>query len=247
MKQLFSLFLFISGWMSVSAQETKHLVKDANAQQRSVGSFTGIHVSGAIDVYVTQSKESAVAVSAANAEMRDNIVTEVRGNTLYISFRGNWSSGWRGNWSSALKDPKAKAYISISTLEMLDISGASDVNLVGTIKGGDLLVKLSGASDIKGDIQYNNARFVLTGASDSKLTGKVGRIKIQASGASDCKCYDLIADIAEINASGASDVQINVQQEISVQASGASSVNYKGSPQLKTAKVEGASSFSKKS
>jgi hypothetical protein len=239
MKQLFILFLFISGLVSANAQETQHLVKDANAQQRSVGSFTGIQVSGAIDVYVTQSKESAVAVSAASAEMRDNIITEVRGNTLYVSFKGNWSSGW--------KDPKAKAYISISTLEMLDVSGASDVNLVGTIKGGDLLVKLAGASDIKGDIQYNNARFVITGASDSKLTGKVGRIKIQASGASDCNCYDLIADIAEINASGASDVQINVQQEISVQASGASSVNYKGSPQLKTAKVEGASSFSKKS
>ena len=238
MKQLFSLLLFISGWLSVSAQETKHLVKDANAQQRSVGSFTGIQVSGAIDVYVNQSKESAVAVSAANTEMRDNIITEVRGNTLYISFKGSWTSGW--------KDPKAKAYISISTLEMLDISGASNLNLVGAVKGDDLLVKLSGASDMKGDIQYNNARFVLTGASDSKLTGKVGRIKIQISGASDCKCYDLIADIAEINASGASDVQINVQQEISVQASGASSVNYKGSPQLKTAKVEGASSFSSK-
>lgn len=239
MKQLLILFLLLSGWMGASAQETKHLVKDANAQQRSVGSFTGIQISGAIDVYVTQSKESAVAVSAANAEMRDNIVTEVRGNTLYVSFKGNWSSGW--------KDPKAKAYISISTLEMLDISGASDVNLVGSIKADNLLVKLSGASDIKGDIQCNNARVVITGASDVKLTGKVGRIKIQASGASDCKCYDLIADIAEINASGASDVQINVQQEISVQASGASSVNYKGSPQLKTAKVEGASSFSKKS
>jgi len=128
---------------------------------------------------------------------------------------------------------------------MLDASGASDVNIVGTIKGDDVLVKLSGASDIKGDIQYNNARFVLTGASDSKLTGKVGRIKIQASGASDFKCYDLIAEIAEINASGASDVKINVLQEISVHASGASSVNYKGSPQLKSAKVEGASSFSK--
>ena len=239
MKQLFSLLLFISGWLSVSAQETKHLVKDANAQQRSVGSFTGIQVSGAIDVYVNQSKESAVAVSAANTEMRDNIITEVRGNTLYISFKGSWTSGW--------KDPKAKAYISISTLEMLDISGASNLNLVGAVKGDDLLVKLSGASDIKGDIQYNNARFVLTGASDSKLTGKVGRIKIQISGASDCKCYDLIADIAEINASGASDVQINVQQEISVEARGASSVNYKGSPQLKSAKVAGASSFSKKS
>lgn len=238
MKPLYTLILLCTGWFVSPAQETKHLVRDPNAQQRSVGSFTGIQVSGAIDVYVTQSKETAVAVSAANTDIRDNIITEVRGTTLYISFRGSWTSGW--------KDTKAKAYISITTLEMLDMSGASDVNLVGAVKGDNLLVKLSGASDMKGDIQYNNARFVLTGASDSKLTGKVGRIKIQISGASDCKCYDLMADIAEINASGASDVQINVQQEISVQASGASSVNYKGSPQLKTAKIEGASSFSKK-
>jgi hypothetical protein len=52
---------------------------------------------------------------------------------------------------------------------------------------------------------------------------------------------------AEINASGASDVQMSISNSLTVEASGASSVHYKGEPRLKGIRVTGASSFSRKS
>lgn len=231
------LFTFIVS-VSLNAQETLHVVKDARAQERKVADFTAIQVSGAMDVYITQGKQTALAVSASSDDARNAIITEVRGNTLYISLKYNMGNSW--------KNTQARAYVTIVTPEMIDVTGASDINIVGVLKSNDLLMKLSGASNVKGDVDLNNARFILNGASDCKLSGKASRMKLQVSGASDFKGYDVKCDIAELTVSGASDVQVTVEQEISVQASGASSVHYKGTPQIRNASIVGASSFSKK-
>jgi len=238
MQKVISLLLTFLVSVSLHAQETVHVVKDASAQERKVGDFTAIQVAGAMDVYVTQGKQTALAVSASSEDARDAIITEVRGNTLYISFKYNIGNSW--------KNTQARAYVTIAQLQMMDVSGASDVNIVGVLKSTDLLMKLSGASNLKGELDLNNGRIILNGASDCKLSGKASRMKLQVSGASDFKGYDLKSDIAELTVSGASDVQVTVEQEISVQASGASSVHYKGSPQIRNASIVGASSFSRK-
>ena len=238
MQKIIVCLLTILITVTLHAQETLHVVKDARAQERKVPEFSAIQVSGAMDVFVTQGKQTALAVSASSDDARDAIITEVRGNTLYISFKSNIGNNW--------KNTQARAYVTVSNLEMMDISGASDINIVGVLKSNDLLMKLSGASNIKGELDVNNGRFVLNGASDCKLSGKASRMKLQVSGASDFKGYDLKSDIAELSISGASDVQVYVEQEISVQASGASSVHYKGAPQIRSASVVGASSFSRK-
>ena len=95
----------------LQAQEIIHTVKDPMAVRRKVGSFNALQVEGAIDVYLTQSDETAVAVSASSEEFRDAIVTEVRGNTLFISFK--YKSAWYNN-----VNPKIKAYVSVARLEI---------------------------------------------------------------------------------------------------------------------------------
>ncbi|MFM7358665.1 MAG: head GIN domain-containing protein [Sediminibacterium sp.] len=225
----------------VQAQETIHTVKDANAERRKVGSFSAIQAEGGIDIYVTQGNETGVAVSASSEDYKESIITEVRGNTLYVSFK------YKNVWGNRMANPKAKAYVSVDKLESVNVSGACDLVVAGVLKSDDLKVILSGASNFKGELQLNNAQFSLTGASDCRLTGKAERIKVQASGASSFKGYDLNAGEADINASGASDVQMSISNAITVEASGASSVHYKGEPRLKGIRVTGASSFSKKS
>lgn len=236
---LFSVALVLAS--IVQAQETIHTVKDANAERRKVGSFSSIQAEGGIDIYVTQGKETGVAVSASTDEYRESIVTEVRGNTLYIAFK------YKNVWGNRMANPKAKAYVSVEILESVNVSGACDLVVAGVLKSDDLKVILSGASNFKGEVQLNNCQFSMTGASDCRLTGKAERIKVQASGASSFKGYELNAGEADINASGASDVQMSISNSITVEASGASSVHYKGEPRLKGIRVTGASSFSRKS
>jgi hypothetical protein len=240
MKNIF-LSMAVLGLTFVQAQETIHTVKDPNAEVRKVGSFTSIQAEGGIDIYVTQGKETGVAVSASSDDYREAIVAEVRGNTLYVSFK------YKNVWGNRMANPKAKAYVSVNKLESINLSGACDIHIAGVLKSDDLKVVLSGASNFKGEVQLNNTQILLTGASDCKLTGKAERIKVQASGASSFKGYDMDAGDADINASGASDVQMSISNSLTVEASGASSVHYKGEPRLKGIRVSGASSFSRKS
>ena len=87
----------------------------------------------------------------------------------------------------------------------------------------------------------------LSGASDMTLTGLVGQLNIEASGASDFKGYDLAVDYCNAKASGASDIKITVNKELSAEASGASDVNYKGSGLMRDIKTSGSSSISRRS
>ncbi|MEY3188243.1 MAG: hypothetical protein RIT41_778, partial [Bacteroidota bacterium] len=218
MKKILFALLLLAGFV-VNAQENKSIVYDENAQQRKVPSFTAISVSSAIDLYLTQSNKNEVAVSATNDEIRDHIITEVVGGTLIIRLgdKGSWFS-WR-KWGNY----KTKAYVSIKDIDALTASGASTVHLVNTIESPKMRIKLSGASDFKGNIKAGVLMYQLTGASDYKgevtansididgsgassieLRGNVDDLAIEVSGASSAKLYNLTAKGAILRASGAS-------------------------------------------
>jgi len=257
MKKLLFAILLLAGF-ALNAQEKTAVIYDENAQVRKVSSFTAISVSSAIDLFLTQSNKNDVAVSASNDEIRDHIITEVVGGTLIIRLgdKGNWMS-WR-KWGNY----KTKAYVSIKDIDALTASGASNVHLVNTIESPKMRIKLSGASDFRGNLKAGVLMYQLTGASDYKgeviansididgsgastieLTGSVDDLAIEVSGASDAKLYNLTAKGAILKASGASHVNANVTEILRAKSSGASDINYKGNPNVKESNTSGASNI----
>lgn len=234
MKKLlfFTAILFTA--FTVKAQQ----VNDPNAAIREAKDFHGINVSNAFDVYITQGNEEAVAVSAAELKYRDKIKVEVKAGILYIGYdegKMNWSNG----------NKKLKAYISFKQIDQLKISGACDVYISGVLKADILNIEQSGASDLKGKLAVNKLTVDLSGASDMLVTGTAVQLLVEASGASDFKGYELVSDICNAQASGASDIRITVNKEISAQASGASEVRYKGEGVIKDLRSSGSSTVSK--
>ncbi len=213
-------------------------VNDPNAEVREAKNFHGISLSSAFDVYISQDNEEAVAVSASEVKHRERIKVEVKDGILYIGYDGKGMS-----WSSGNK--KLKAYISFKQIDRLSISGACDVFINGTLKAEDLNINQSGASDLKGKIVVNKLSVDLSGASDITISGSAMQLKVEASGASDFKGFDLVTDICNANASGASDIKITVNRELSAHASGASDVRYKGNGVIRDLKSSGSSSTSK--
>lgn len=236
MKTLFIFILSLCG-MQVFAQQ--NIINDNNAVQRDVPSFSGIKVSGGIDVYLSQSDSYALAVSAAEQEYTNNISTEVKNGILVISFRDN--NFWRKNG-----DKKLRAYISFKNIESLEASGASNFYINNSLNLDNLLIKLSGASDIFGLVTITNLNLDLSGASTVKLKGSAQNIRLNSSGASDVKSYDLKVDNCVAKISGASDIRITVNNSLSASASGASSLFYHGNPEKKDVSSSGASSISQR-
>lgn len=223
----------------ISAGLYAQQVNDPNAEVRQAKGYHGINVSGSFDVYLNQSNEEAVAVSAAETKYQQRIKVEVKEGILYISYNQEGKMSW-GNGNK-----KLKAYISCKQIDKLNVSGACDVYISGILKAENLFIQQSGASDIKGKIDVNKLTVDLSGASDITITGTATQLSIEASGASDFKGFDLVSDICDARASGASDIKITVNKELSAHASGASDVRYKGNGVMRDIKSSGASSVSR--
>jgi hypothetical protein len=234
MQKFFVCLVFIVAGYCLNAQ---NVVRDANAQVRNVSSFNKIRISSAISLYLSQGTTQGVAVSAEDAEAISKIRTEVNNGVLKIYVENGVWNGW--NWSNK----HLKAYVTFSTLEMLDVSGACNVELTDPISVGDFKLELSGASNMKGVIKGNNLNFEINGASNAKLNVTGSSFDISQSGASSF-WGSVISSKASFDLSGASTTDVNgTAGDIAVNASGAS--NFKGGDlQAESCKIEatGASS-----
>ncbi|MEJ7588217.1 MAG: head GIN domain-containing protein [Ferruginibacter sp.] len=223
----------------IEANAQKTIVNDPNAEVRTLtGTFNKIEINGGIDLYLSQYESESLAVSAASEEHRENIKTIVQDNTLKIYYDGG------KHWNMSNK--KMKAYVSFKTLEKLNASGACDVRVEGMIQVPALVLDMSGASEFTGAIVVTTLALRLSGASDVKISGSASTVSIQSSGASDVKAYDLVTDICNAKASGASDINITVNKELNANASGASDIFFKGNGVVKDIHTSGASSVSKR-
>ena len=234
-----SLFVSIFLILGVTAFSQELRINDKNAEVRNVSGFNAIRVSGAIDLFLSQGNTEAVAVSGSEKKYIDKIKTEVVNGTLKIYYDGDKLS-----WNTTNK--KLKAYVSFKQINALEASGASDVKISGTINATALEINLSGASDLDGALKVGDLKITSNGASDVKITGSATNINIEAGGASDVKGYDFTVENCTAKATGASDIHLTVNKEISAHASGASSVFYKGDAVMKDVHTSGASSVGKK-
>ena len=239
MKRFF--LLLVVSTTAVLARAQEQLVVDANAEVRTVsGSFSSIKVSGGIDLYLSQSNDEAIAVSASEDRFKQSIKTTVENGILKIRYDGDklWAM---------IRNKKLKVYVSFKNIDRLDVSGASDIIVAGTITVNTLNLHVSGASEFKGAVKVNDLQLDLSGASDITISGTATTVNISSSGASDIKGDDLKTDVCSANASGASDINITVNKELNVHASGASNISYSGDALIKEMHTSGSSKVSKKS
>jgi hypothetical protein len=251
------LFACLLMAFTLQAQNKMGVIYDENVQVRKLPNFTSIRVSNAIELFISQSTKTEVAVSATSEEYRNRIITEVVGGTLIIRMADNYSKWWK--WGN--EDYRIKAYVSVNELYALTGSGATNIKIInglsaeklkitlsgasdmkGDIKAGTLLADLSGASNLKGTVQANALSVKGTGASAFEVSGSGDDLILNVSGASSVKMYDYLVKGASVQASGASSVKVNVSNLLKVSATGASRIDYKGAASIKEMQSSGASS-----
>jgi hypothetical protein len=226
-----------AGFTSIAQEK---VIRDANVEKREVPAFHSIRVGDGIDLYLTQSDEEGVAVSANKIEDRDKIRTEVENGVLRISYgrSGGVVIGWRNR--------SLKAYVSVKTLKELRAGGGSDVYAESGLTVGDFKLHVSGGSDFRGTINAENLELRASGGSDIRISGKAVNLKASCSGGSDIYAFDLEAEYAFVSAGGGSDARVHVTRELGAEASGGSDIDYKGDPVIKYKSTGGGSSVSRR-
>ena len=226
---------------SIAARAQNDVIVDPNAEIRTLnGSFTAIKVSGGIDLYLSQSDNEAVAVSASEDKFIKRLRTNVENGVLKIYMEDE------GFLHIATKDRKLKAYVSFKDINKLDASGACSIHVSGAIAVSSLHLSCSGASSFKGDVKVNDLEMDLSGASDIKISGTARSVNVESSGASDVKGAGLSTDLCTARASGASDIEITVNQQLNAHASGASRITFKGAGLIKDMHSSGSSKIERK-
>lgn len=221
MKKILLFIALVSvSFLKVQSQD---VVYDENVEPRTVTEFSAIEVSGSISLYMSQSNDYAVAISAGDEKNNSKIKTEVKNGVLKISVDGGF---WNGmGWANR----KLKAYVSFKSIRALNISGASFVTSSGPITLDALKIEVSGASEVKTEIHVKQLDLDISGASVARLSGSADNASIDASGATKVSSYDLAVNSCKAAASGASSIRITANKELNASASGGANIYYKGS------------------
>lgn len=233
MRFFLTIVTFIISVIGVHAQT---LVYDENAELRNVGEFTAIEVSGTVSLHLSQGSVTGIAVSAGEEKYNQKIKTEVKDGVLMISVDG-------GVWNTfSLANRQLKAYVSVVDLNRLEITGASYVTINGALKTQNLKIDMYGASEIKGNLDAQQLNVSISGSSVAKLSGSAKNGVLEVSGASKIGSYGLAFDRLNITSSGASSVRVTVNEELTAEASGGSTIRYKG--QVKNSRINSGSGAS---
>lgn len=203
-------------------------------EERRLSGFRSIEMSGAGELRVKRGAAFRVAVTM-DEELLSAYESTVSGGVLRLGFR-------RGVAVTGLS--RLEVEVTLPELEGLSLSGAAEARLLDAFSGRAFSFEASGSSALSGRIEYGRVELELSGGCRLRLEGRADSLELGLSGASVVDAAGLAAKTARVESSGASRIELRVQERLDVQTSGASSIRYYGDPKLKVGS-SGASTVTK--
>ncbi len=224
---LFVLALVLSGCTAVRGSG------DVIAIDVPIDDFRRLVVSHSFEVNVTVGDEPSLTLRVDD-NLEASLNVGVTDDTLRIGLEPR----------TTVSNATLEADVTVTSLDAIEGSGAVDLHL-GTLSGSTLELHMSGASEADGAVDFASVTGEISGASNVLLSGRIGTLDIEASGASDLSLLDLQIDVLTVKLSGASSADVSVNDSIEASLSGASSLRYRGNPDVSTLDISGASTIGK--
>lgn len=214
-----------------------------NGESRNVGQFSGIDVSTGVKVVFTQENSTSVKVFA-DADKLQNVITKVENGILKISIDNKGTKNLRfKNLSVNVSSPK---------MDRIKTSSGSNFTTVNEIRGKEMTVdassgsgivakfqisgtsniEASSGSNVKASISSDKVLVKSSSGSSIKLEGNAEYVSIDASSGASCKADQLTANIGIVESTSGSSVSVSAKNQLTVKASSAGSVKYRGNPKI---------------
>lgn len=203
----------------------------AQREQRTITPFSRIEVKGAVSVMYHQSDSLGLWLNGDQEDL-GKVSTLVDGDVLRISSKGDM-------------EDRVTVHVSANSLKALELQGATSFNTEGTLRAETFDLGISGASQGKIALEAGKVSCIQSGASALTLSGRCTNLVANISGASNLKAFDLVAEKAEVETSGAANAKITVTGTFNGNAGGASSIRLKGDPKDVTAESSSAASITR--
>jgi hypothetical protein len=193
--------------------------KTQKGTELKVGKFDQVHVSGALDVYISQGDVASVILEGTDKEIEKIEATVNRGE-LHLRQKGNTTTN----------DSQLKIYITMVEITGFGVSGASSISSTMVLNAPEMDVQGTGAGNIELELTSSHIKIEGTGAANIKLKGSTNTLDVEATGACNIACFTLEAKEVDLVATGAANVECKAKERLFVSATGASHVSYKGNP-----------------
>ena len=207
--------------------------KAQNKIQISTSDFSSFEINQPLDVYIHQADSSYIELKGNNVNA-DKVHINNKEGHLVIQLSG-------------AANMNAVIHIYTKDYKGIQLRSSSDLHTIGQIKGDELFVETSSASDCNLNLDYNHLIAKVSGASDLSIYGRAEVLDLEISGASDFDSYGAKNTTTRLHAVGSSDVNVNPDSSLIADLSGASELRYKNEPAHKSINSTGASEYSQKS
>ena len=222
-KKMKKIFAFLSLALAFSVFSASALVQSERRFQKDykISGFNAVDISGDFIVEISQGPY-AVSLDLPE-EYAKHVVVRLDEDELEIYYNER-TMGVK----HFLNRSKLRSYarISLPSPEEISISGATKLDMQ-KIKVSNLSIDCDGASEMKLSGDFGMLDFECSGAFKGSVSGTARVFDVEMSGAANLDAMDLVSNRADVEMSGAGGLKVNATDNLSLECSGASKVEYK--------------------
>lgn len=195
--------------------------------------FTAIEISRGLELEIEQSSQTSVTV-IADKNLQDHITTDVNNGVLTITSDVN------------IRDASSKKIV-VKLPKITSIQGSSAASIIGLnpIKGTDIGLSTSSASEMKLTLEAENISAESSSGSSMKLKGKTLKLDTNTSSGSVIDAEQLLANDIICEASSGSVTDVHPLVSLKADASSGSSITYHNEPKNIAAEASSGGSVGK--
>ncbi len=187
-------------------------------EDKTVGNFTSISASNAIEVEVKIGSPAAVKIETDDNIMK-YVTVAVHGNTLKLGLKSGTS----------IDNAHIKIYVTVAELSQIKASSAADIRVIDILKNnGKLSFDASSAAEIEAAVDAPQVYAEASSSGTVSLSGKTQNYTVNVSSAGSAKTMELLAENTTASSSSGATANVHASVSLKANASSGGAINYTG-------------------
>ncbi|MCB2210213.1 DUF2807 domain-containing protein [bacterium] len=202
-------------------------------EAREISPFSKIKFKDFGTLILTQGDQESLTIEAED-DIFNELVSEVRGDTLVLGLDEDWLNRIGSLISSIFSSHKPKITYTVTfvSLEKISVSGKCDLHCEA-LDANDLKINVSGLGILEfGQLACDNLDVNISGRGEFDAAGAVQRQEVHISGSGEYQAPGLTSQSARIVISGQGNATVRAAESLDINISGLGQVNYYGQPAI---------------
>jgi hypothetical protein len=201
---------------------------EVNSYSVELENIENLELDISADLYLTQGETQEVVIEA-----QENIFYNIH------------KTAKNGKWEIKFLDPvmnhkKVKIYITLPTVKAIDVNGSGEVFAENEFTGlEELLLEIDGSGEIDMQAQTQKLITEVDGSGKIYVKGSANEITAEIDGSGKIRAFNTPVKDARVDISGSGEVEVDVENTLSVRIIGSGEVYYKGRPAITSMDIDG--------